>query len=159
MAESLAFIAESDSSLFAKPSNFCIYSSNDSISVNGSTNNQETNKDMYNEKYWKAKENNMMYNNYGRRYEPYGNDYNRRGVDEKYRGNDYIDGMYNGYNRYEEGRRDYNRGNYNAKDDTLNSLRYMLESAMQFINMLKSEANSQEEMQMIREYTKRISEM
>ena len=129
-------------------------------------------KDMSNVKYWKAKESNSMrYNtNYGYngRYEPYGRDYynggynnsyNRRGVDAKYRGHEYIDGMYNNYSRYEDGREQYNRGNYNAKDDTLNSLRYMLESAVEFFGMLKSEATSPEEMQMIKEYTQRIHEM
>ena len=35
----------------------------------------------------------------------------------------------------------------------------MLDSATDFFHMLKSEANSQEEMQMIREYAKKISEM
>ena len=123
-------------------------------------------KDIYNEKYWKIKEREIMrYDNYGRydRYDNYGRDsygtYDRRGIDRRYRGHDYMDNMYNGYSRYEEGREQYNRGNYNAKDDTLRSLQYMLESAHDFFQMLKSEANSQEEMQMIREYAKKISEM
>lgn len=126
-------------------------------------------KDMYNEKYWKVKERAMMrYDNYGNygnygRYDTYSrgynDDYGRRGSDRRYRGHDYMDSMYDGYSRYEEGREQYNRGNYNAKDDTLKSLRYMLDSATDFFHMLKSEANSQEEMQMIREYAKKISEM
>jgi hypothetical protein len=115
-------------------------------------------KDMYNEKYWKVKESEIM------RYDAYGNynrydDYNRRGMDGRYRGHDYMNRMHDGYNRYEEGREQYNRGNYGAKDDTLRSLEYMLESAMDFFKMLKSEANSQEEMQLIREYAKKISDM
>lgn len=128
-------------------------------------------KDIHNEKYWKAKECEIMrydnyngygnysaggYNNYGR--EQYG-EYGRRGGGRRYRGHEYMDGMYDGYSRYEEGREQYNRGNYNAKDDTLRSLQYMLESTTDFFKMLKSEANSQEEMQMIREYAKKISEM
>lgn len=126
-------------------------------------------KDIHNEKYWKVKEREIMrydnyngyntysnYNNYGR--EQYGT-YGRRGGDRRYRGHDYMDGMYDAYGRYEEGREQYNRGNYGAKDDTLKSLEYMLESATNFFHMLKSEANSQEEMQMIREYAKKISEM
>lgn len=95
------------------------------------------------------------YNEYGR----YDNEYGRRGVDAKYRGHQYMDRMYNDYGRYEEGRREYNRGDYNAKEDTLKSLEYMLESMVDFVKMLKSEANSQEEMELIREYTKKISEM
>ena len=131
-------------------------------------------KDICNEKYWKVKESEIMrYDNYGRyneygynvggnynNYNAYGRDeYGRRGVDSKYRGHDHIDRMYNEYGRYEEGRNEYNRGNYNAKGDTLTSLKYMLESMEDFVKMLKSEANSQEEMQLIREYTKKISEM
>jgi hypothetical protein len=118
-------------------------------------------KDIHNEKYWKMKESEIMrYDNYGNygRYDNY-NTYDRRGMDRRYRGHDYMDNMYNGYSRYEEGREQYNRGNYNAKDDTLRSLQYMLESAHDFFQMLKSEAGSQEEMQMIREYAKKISEM
>ena len=94
------------------------------------------------------------YNEYGRY-----DDYNRRGVDRKYRGGEHLDRMYNNYSNYEYGREEYNRGNYNAKNDTLRSLEYMLESATDFFMMLKSEANSPEEMQLIKEYTKRISEM
>lgn len=103
---------------------------------------------------------NMRYNRYNE-YNEYGryDDYNRRGVDRKYRGGEHLDRMYNNYNNYEYGREEYNRGNYNAKGDTLKSLEYMLESVADFFMMLKSEANSQEEMQLIREYTKRISEM
>lgn len=128
-------------------------------------------KDMCNEIYWKVKESEVMrydnyggysnyggYDNYGR--EQYG-EYGRRGggSGRRYRGHEYMDGMYDGYSRYEEGREQYNRGNYNAKDDTMRSLQYMLESTADFFKMLKSEANSQEEMQMIREYAKKISEM
>ena len=103
---------------------------------------------------------NMRYNRYNE-YNEYGryDDYNRRGVDRRYRGGEHIDRMYNNYNNYEYGREEYNRGNYNAKNDTLKSLEYMLESATDFFMMLKSEANSPEEMQLIKEYTKKISEM
>ena len=123
-------------------------------------------KDICNEKYWKVKEREIMrYDNYGRyneygRYDNYGrDDYGRRGVDSKYRGHEHMDRMYNEYSRYEDGRNEYNRGNYGAKNETLTSLKYMLESMEDFVKMLKSEANSQEEMQLIREYTKKISEM
>lgn len=133
--------------------------------------------------YKNAKEmKNMRYSNYGN-YGDYGNygeyndygarrggrrgsygeynegSYGRRGVDSKYRGHEYIDEMYGEYGRYEEGREQYNRGNYGAKNETLKSLEYMLESATDFFKMLKNEAKSQEEMQLIQEYTKKISEM
>ena len=124
-------------------------------------------KDISNEIYWKIKESEIMrYNNYGTydnygRYNDYGryNEYGRRGVDAKYRGHEYMDRMYDGYNRYEDGREQYNRGNYNAKDDTIRSLQYMLESTMDFFRMLKSEAQSQEEVQMIRQTAQRIAQM
>lgn len=139
-------------------------------------------KDICQENYWLRKENkNMNYGNYGNNYGNYGNysgrgpghesygrnsygeyngnSYGRRGVDSKYRGHEYMDGMYEEYGRYEDGREQYNRGNYGAKDDALMSLKYMLESMTDFVKMLKSEANSQEEMQLIREYTQKISQM
>lgn len=96
---------------------------------------------------------NMNYGNYN-----YGN-YNRRGYDMKYRGYGHLDRMSDNYGRYEEGRRSYNEGNYNAKEDTLKSLEYMLESATDFFKMLKEEANSQEEINMIRKYAQKISQM
>lgn len=99
------------------------------------------------------------YNNYGN-YSSYGREaYGRRGYDAKYRGHDYMDRMAGEYGRYEAGREEYNRGNYGAKEDTLKSLEYMLESAVDFFKMLKSEAKSQEEMHMIHEYTRKIAEM
>ena len=78
------------------------------------------------------------YNEYGRdnygimgnRLGNYGRDeYGARGRDSRgrYRGTSYMDRMYNEYGRYEEGREQYNRGNYNAKEDSMKSLEYMLE--------------------------------
>lgn len=107
----------------------------------------------------------MRYNDYGRYgRDEYGRDeYGRRGnyrARGNYRGNDYMDSMYNEYNRYEEGREQYNRGgNYNAKEDSMKSLEYMLESMVDFVKMLKEEAQSQEEINMIKKYTHKISEM
>ena len=62
-----------------------------------------------------------------------------------------------GYGNY--GRDNYGRGNYGAKDGTMKSLEYMLQSVTEFLEMLKQDANSQEEMQLIQEYTRHISEM
>ena len=112
------------------------------------------------------------YGRYG--YNDYGeyNDYNRGGYgreeygrrtrDSRGRYTDgygHLDRMYSEYGRYEEGKEQYNRGNYNAKQDTMKSLEYMLESMVDFVKMLKSDAKSQEEMNMIKEYTRKISEM
>ena len=124
-------------------------------------------KDIANEEYWEKKGESMRYSNYGRGYNEgsYGRrgygEYGARGRDSRgrYRGHDYIDEMYGEYGNYEEGRQEYNRGNYGAKNDTLKSLEYMLESMVGFVEMLKSEAGSQEEMELIRRYTQQIAQM
>lgn len=140
-------------------------------------------KDLANEEYWekekKEEESEMRYRtsgrneyneggygNYGRgrsrdsrgRYRESGNygEYGRRG---NYRGHEMIDEMQEHYGNYSESREQYGRGNYGAKEDTMKSLEYMLESVVDFIEMLKHDANSQEEVQLIKEYTKQISEM
>lgn len=119
-------------------------------------------KDLANENYWKEKEETMRYRDYyddDRNYprESYG----RRGRDSRgrYKGDDMIDDMHRNYRMYSDGREKYNRGNYGAKQDTMQSLEYMLESVVDFVEMLKEEAGSQEEMELIKHYTKKISEM
>lgn len=106
------------------------------------------------------------YNDYGRNdygRDEYGRDeYGRRSRDSRGRYTDgygHLDRMYSEYGRYEEGKEQYNRGNYNAKQDTMKSLEYMLESMVDFVKMLKSDAKSQDEMNLIKEYTRKISEM
>lgn len=128
-------------------------------------------KDLANEEYWQKKEEAMQmryreygnYGNYGR--EDYGREnYGRRQRDSRGRykgdeGEEMMNEMYHGYRRYSEGKEQYGRGNYNAKEDTMKSLEYMLQSMVDFVEMLKQDANSQEEMELIRQYTKQISEM
>ena len=100
------------------------------------------------------------YNNYndynGRRagFNSYGENYGRRGQDAKYRGYEQLDRMYNDYGRYEEGRQ-----RYGANEDTKRSLKYMLESMEDFARMLKEDAQSQEEIEMIRQTAQRIAQM
>lgn len=117
-----------------------------------------------------AKEDKEMYGEYGARrpgYDSYGNygnygnygeygrdSYGRRGYDMKYRGHEYIDRMAGEYGRYEEGKQ-----RYGANEDTKRSLQYMLKSMEDFARMLKEEANSQEEVQMIRDTAQRIAQM
>lgn len=127
-------------------------------------------KDMANEEYWCKKEEIMMYRddrysdypsmNYGggRRRDSRGR-YMTNGRDRRYRGHDIIDDMYDSYSNYMGDREEMNRGNYGAKDDTMKSLEYMLESVVDFVEMLKKDTNSQEEMDLIRKYTREISEM
>lgn len=137
-------------------------------------------KDLANEEYWEEQKEDvsMRYRSYGRENYNEGGNYGRRGRDSRgryreggsynegnygrrgnYRGHEMIDEMQEHYGNYSEGREEYSRGNYGAKQDTLKSLEYMLESVVDFIEMLKHDASSQEEVQMIKEYTKQISEL
>lgn len=131
-------------------------------------------KDLANEEYWDKmkEENDMRYRGYSGENYNEGGSYGRRRRDSKgrymegdygrrgnYRGHEMIDEMQEHYGNYSESRESYSRGNYGAKQDTMKSLEYMLESVVDFIEMLKKDATSQEEVQMIKEYTKQISEM
>lgn len=127
-------------------------------------------KDMANEEYWCIKEENMMYrdnryNDYpsmnyggGRRRDSRGR-YMENPRDRRYRGHDMIDKMYDTYSTYMGDKEEINRGNYGAKDDTMKSLEYMLQSAYDFICMLSDDANSQEEVDLIQRYTRKMSEI
>ena len=114
-------------------------------------------KDLENIKYWERK---VDFMNYGRPgYDSYGryDGYGRRGYDMKYRGYGHLDRMSDNYGRYEESRESYNNyGNYGAKEDGLKSYKFMLESAVDFFKMLKEEAGSPEEHQMLNEYAQII---
>ena len=130
-------------------------------------------KDIENEEYWKKKEEMMMYRdyedyNYGRRGVPgtgryRDGAYGRRGVPGtgrgRYRGEDMIEDMHESYNDYTDNKEEYGRGNYGAKEDTIRSLDYMLKSVVQFMQMLEEDATSEEEMQLIKKYSRKISEM
>lgn len=91
-------------------------------------------------------------NNYGEY-----NDYGRRGYDMKYRGESYMDGMRGSYRNYEEARNEYNRGNYGAKEDGLKELEYMMHAAIKFIKMIKEEATSPEEQEIVRKHIAKLS--
>ena len=99
------------------------------------------------------------YDSYGRgSYGEYGEgsygEYGRRGVDSRYRGYGHLDRMYNEYGNY-----NYGRERYGANEDTKRSLKYMLESMEDFARMLKEEAQSQEEVEMIRQTAQKIAQM
>ena len=114
-----------------------------------------------------TKEDKEMYNGYGRgpghgsygehygEYNEYrDSSYGRRGYDTKYRGYGHLDRMYEDYGRYEE-----SRERYGANEDTKRSLQYMLKSMEDFARMLREEAQSQEEVQMIKQTAQRIAQM
>ena len=94
----------------------------------------------------------LGYDSYGR--ERYGENYSRRGYDTKYRGHEYLERMEDNYGRYM-----YGRERYGNSEDTKRSLKYMLESMEDFAHKLKEDAQSQEEVDMIRETAQRIANM
>lgn len=102
---------------------------------------------------------------YGRRGVPgsgRGRSYGRRGVPgtgRRYSGEDTMNEMYEAYQDYEDGKEESMNGNYGAKEDTMKSLDYMLKSVVKFIEMLKNDASSQEEIDLIQKYSRKISEM
>lgn len=125
-------------------------------------------KDIANMNYWKTKEENMR-TNYGRN--AYGRDeygarsrdsrgrYMNGGYGTNYRGERMMDDMYQGYREYSDGRNAYSNGNYGAKQDTLESLNYMLQSVVEFMGMLKEEAGTKEEVDLIKRYAQTLSDM
>lgn len=108
-----------------------------------------------------AKEDKNMYGNYGnygaRRpgYDSYGeygrgeygrDSYGRRGYDMKYRGDEYMGRMHDEYGRYME-----NRERYGAGEETDKSFHYMVKALEDFIMVLKEEAETPQQKQMLNE--------
>lgn len=129
-------------------------------------------KDIANEEYWEAKKEDMSMRygaygdysysdgemgNYGRRQRDSRGRY-MRGYGANYSGEEYLDEMHEHFQNYSEGRNAYGRGNYGAKEDSMKSLNFMLQSVSDFIEMLEKDANSQEEVDLIKKYTRKISE-
>ena len=129
-------------------------------------------KDVANMEYWETKKEVMSMNYRG--YGEYGEEYGRRGVPGTGRGrrrysagrgrrmnygNEMIEDMHEKYQEYSEGKEEYQAGNYSAKKDTMKSLDYMMQSVVEFIEMLKEDASSQEEVDLIKHYSKKIAEM
>lgn len=112
----------------------------------------------------KEKEENMRYRGYGNDSYSEGS-YGRRGVagtgrgryrdggsfGRRYRGEDMLDEMYEGYGEYME-------GGYSG-EETTKALKYMLKSAEDFFRHIQEEAQSPEEIEMVKKTAKRISEM
>lgn len=128
-------------------------------------------KDIKNEEYWKEKimRYRESYNegSYGRRGVPgtgrgryrdgeysAGGNYGRRGVDSRYRGEDIMDDMYQAYQEYSDGKE-----MYGADNKTMESFEYMLKAFKDYYKHLKKEASSQEEVQMLEQTAREISNM
>ena len=120
----------------------------------------------------------MMYGNYGN-YDNYGeydrsygggrrrdskgrymegSSYGRRGVPGtgrgRYRGEEMMDEMAYHYGNYNEGRE-----RYGADEETMKSFKYMLKSFKDYYKHLKEEASSQQEVKMLEDVAREISEM
>lgn len=120
----------------------------------------------------------MMYSNYGN-YDNYGEydrsygggrrrdsrgrymeggSYGRRGVKGtgrgRYRGEEMMEEMAYHYGNYNEGREQYG-----ADEETMKSFKYMLKSFKDYYKHLKNEASSQQEVQMLEDVAREISEM
>lgn len=130
-------------------------------------------KDLKNEEYWKEKidmyregyGNYGDYNDYngGRRRDSRGRymegeSYGRRGVKGtgrgRYRGEEMMDEMAYHYGNYNEGREQYG-----ADEETMKSFKYMLKSFKDYYKHLKEEASSQQEVKMLEDVAREISEM
>ena len=139
-------------------------------------------KDIANEDYWEAKKEDMdmryMRGSYsegrGGHYGNYSRDshrehdegsYGRRRRDSRgrymegghsgnYRGHEMLDDMRYNYEEYSEG-----RDRYGADGATLESFKYMLKSFKDYYKHLKQEASSQQEVEMLEDVAREISEM
>ena len=114
-------------------------------------------------KHLSKEDKNMMYGNYGnyegRRagYDAYGRDdyrtremYGRRGYDMRYRGDEELDRMAGGYDRYMD-----SRNRYGASEETDQSYHYMVKALEDFIRVLHEEANTPQQKQMLNETLQR----
>lgn len=117
----------------------------------------DVHKDLEQENYWEVKK--MYYGNY-RRYDYDRDDmsYGRRTRDRRgrYKGHDMIDEMSDYYGKYMETR---DGRSYGGREDSIKSLDYMMASVYDFVCMLEQDAKSDEEMDIIRKYARKISEL
>lgn len=109
-----------------------------------------------------GREDDMMYSG-GRRRDSRGRymesgSYGRRGVKGtgrgRYRGEEMMDEMAYHYGNYSEGREQYG-----ADQETMESFKYMLKSFKDYYKHLKDEASSQQEVKMLEDVAREISEM
>ena len=117
----------------------------------------DVHKDLEQENYWEVKK---MYYRDSRRYDYDRDDmsYGRRTRDRRgrYKGHDMIDEMSDYYGKYMETR---DGRSYGGREDSIKSLDYMMASVYDFVCMLEEDAKSDEEMDIIRKYARKISEL
>ena len=133
-------------------------------------------KDLENIDYWKCKKEvmKMRYNDYGDYSEGGYSEggysegrYGRRGVPGtgrgRYRGHDdgedMIEDMKESYSAYSESRSAYNRGNYNAGEDSMEALEDTMRLFTEFAQKMIQEVDSPEAKQIIRKHLRKISQM
>lgn len=95
----------------------------------------------------------MRYGTYRKDYDYDDMSYGRRRRDSRgrYRGDDMLDEMRDNYDRYSENRR------YGGRESS-EALEYMLESVVCFVEMLEEDA-SEQDIELIRKYTRKIANM
>lgn len=98
-------------------------------------------KDVENIEYWNAKEEHMRYKDYQRRPE------------------DSIDTMFMNYRAYSENKEMNDRSVSSINKDSMMCLENMLISVVDFIKMLKTEASTQEEIDLIHKYIRKLNDM
>lgn len=130
-------------------------------------------KDLENEDYWKNKKEAMKM-----RYRDYDESYGRRRRDSRGRfmdGRDdrrdmrygdhhmpeiYWEKMMDGYDGYIDGMEAYRRGgSYGAKDKGIESLEYMLDGLVGFLESIQETMESPEEMELVKKYARKIKEI
>lgn len=144
-------------------------------------------KDISNEEYWKNEEEKAMrYGNYGEYGEGYGRrsrdsrgryrgysegGYSERGTTDgrdRSRGSYghympypemYMERMMDGAEGYMEGREQYNRGNYGAKGQTVESLEKMLEGIVAFVEEIQQDPEQKEEKEVVNHYIRKLKEL
>ena len=81
--------------------------------------------------------------------------YGRRMRDSRgrFRGHEVIEDMRGAYEEYAEG------GSYGDEGKKMQSLEYMLGAVVEFVKMLEKDAENQQEVQLIKKYTKKLAEM
>lgn len=98
-------------------------------------------KDVENIEYWNAKEEHMRYKDYQRRPE------------------DSIDTMFRNYGAYSENKEMSDRSASSINKDGMMCLENMLIGVVDFVKMLKTEASTQEEIDLIHKYIRKLNDM